>query len=113
MLDKGWNPRLQEDTFRKDLIYIHPTDSSFKIILDKVKHHAKQIMNDDLEYAKHKWDKSHKISDFKVGDLAPLSTFNCNDIKGQKKLEYSCLGPFVIFALNATNAVKVELSGEL
>ncbi|MBW0501465.1 hypothetical protein O181_041180 [Austropuccinia psidii MF-1] len=28
---------------RKDLIGINPTASSFKIILDKVKHHAKQI----------------------------------------------------------------------
>ncbi|MBW0523225.1 hypothetical protein O181_062940 [Austropuccinia psidii MF-1] len=43
MLEKGWNPRLSEDTMRKDLIEIHPTASSFTIMLDKVKHHAKQI----------------------------------------------------------------------
>ncbi|MBW0502697.1 hypothetical protein O181_042412 [Austropuccinia psidii MF-1] len=43
MLEKGWNPRLPADTLRKDLINIHPTASSFKIMLDKVKHHAKQI----------------------------------------------------------------------
>ncbi|MBW0580224.1 hypothetical protein O181_119939, partial [Austropuccinia psidii MF-1] len=42
MLEKGWNPRLPADTLRKDLIDIHPTASSFKIMLDKVKHHAKQ-----------------------------------------------------------------------
>ncbi|MBW0520961.1 hypothetical protein O181_060676 [Austropuccinia psidii MF-1] len=39
MLEKGWNPRLPEDTLRKDLIEIHPKDSSFKIMLYKVKHH--------------------------------------------------------------------------
>ncbi|MBW0467937.1 hypothetical protein O181_007652 [Austropuccinia psidii MF-1] len=51
MLEKGWNPRLPADTLRKDLIEIHPTASSFKIMLEKVKHHAKQIMNDAFEYA--------------------------------------------------------------
>ncbi|MBW0569289.1 hypothetical protein O181_109004 [Austropuccinia psidii MF-1] len=46
MLEKGWNPRLLADTLRKDLIEIHPTASSFNIMLDKVKNHAKQRMND-------------------------------------------------------------------
>ncbi|MBW0507696.1 hypothetical protein O181_047411 [Austropuccinia psidii MF-1] len=46
MLEKEWNPRLPADTLRKDLIEIHPTASSFKVMLDKVKHHAKQSMND-------------------------------------------------------------------
>ncbi|MBW0482970.1 hypothetical protein O181_022685 [Austropuccinia psidii MF-1] len=69
MLEKGCNPRLPADTMRKDLIEIHPKASSFKIILDKVKHHAKQSMNDAFEYAKQKWDKSHKVPEFKVGDL--------------------------------------------
>ncbi|MBW0557166.1 hypothetical protein O181_096881 [Austropuccinia psidii MF-1] len=43
MLEKGWNPRLPIDTLRKDLLDIHPTASSFKIILDKVKHNTTQI----------------------------------------------------------------------
>ncbi|MBW0527002.1 hypothetical protein O181_066717 [Austropuccinia psidii MF-1] len=43
MLEKGWNPRLPADTLRKDLIEIHPKASSFKIILDKVKHHANKL----------------------------------------------------------------------
>ncbi|MBW0501969.1 hypothetical protein O181_041684 [Austropuccinia psidii MF-1] len=46
-------------------------------------------MNDAFEYAKKKWDKSHK------------------------KLKDSYVGPFVIVALHGTNAVKVKLSGEL
>ncbi|MBW0571227.1 hypothetical protein O181_110942 [Austropuccinia psidii MF-1] len=113
MLEKGWNPRLPADTLRKDLIDIHPTASSFKIMLDKVKHHAKQSMNDAFDYAKQKWDKSHKVPDFKVGDLVLVSTLNFNNIKGPKKLKYSYVGPFVIVALHGTNAVQVELSGEL
>ncbi|MBW0583488.1 hypothetical protein O181_123203 [Austropuccinia psidii MF-1] len=49
MLEKGWNPRLLADTLRKDLIEIHPTASRFQIMLDKVKHHAKQSINDAFE----------------------------------------------------------------
>ncbi|MBW0577456.1 hypothetical protein O181_117171 [Austropuccinia psidii MF-1] len=113
MLEKGWNPRLPADTLRKDLIDIHPTASSFKIMLDKVKHHAKQSMNDAFDYAKQKWDKSHKVPDFKVGDLALVSTLNFNNIKGPKKLKDYYVGPFVIFALHGTNEVQMELSGEL
>ncbi|MBW0558556.1 hypothetical protein O181_098271 [Austropuccinia psidii MF-1] len=68
MLEKGWNPRLPGDTLRKYLIEIHLTASSFKIMLYKVKHHAKHGMDDDFDYAKNKWDKSHKVPEFKVGD---------------------------------------------
>ncbi|MBW0570038.1 hypothetical protein O181_109753 [Austropuccinia psidii MF-1] len=113
MLEKGWNPKLPEDTLRKDFIVIHPTAFSFKIMLDKVKHHAKQSMNDAFDYAKQKWDKSHKVPDFKVGDLALVSTLNFNNIKGPNKLKYSYEGPFVIVSLHGTNAVQVELRVEL
>ncbi|MBW0566950.1 hypothetical protein O181_106665 [Austropuccinia psidii MF-1] len=88
MLEKGWNPRLPAETLRKDMIDIHPTASSFKLILDKVKHHAKQSINEAFDYAKQKWDKSHKVPDFKVGH-------------------------FVIVSLHGTIAVQVELAGEL
>ncbi|MBW0542007.1 hypothetical protein O181_081722 [Austropuccinia psidii MF-1] len=44
-LEKGWNPRLPADKLRKDLIDIHPTASSFKIMLHKVKHHAKRTLH--------------------------------------------------------------------
>ncbi|MBW0573273.1 hypothetical protein O181_112988 [Austropuccinia psidii MF-1] len=70
-------------------------------------------MDDDFEYAKQKWDKGHKVPDFKVGDLVLVSTLNFDNIKGPKKLEYSYVGPFVIVALQGTNEVQVELSGEL
>ncbi|MBW0460862.1 hypothetical protein O181_000577 [Austropuccinia psidii MF-1] len=113
MLEKGWNPRLPEETLSKDLIDIHPTASSFNIMLDKVNHHAKQSMDYAFDYAKQKWDKSHKVPDFKVGDLVLVSTLNLNNIKGPKKLEDSYVEPFVIVSLHATNAVQAELSGEL
>ncbi|MBW0537595.1 hypothetical protein O181_077310 [Austropuccinia psidii MF-1] len=43
MLEKGWNARLPEDTLRKDLSESQRKACSFKVMLDKVKHHAKQI----------------------------------------------------------------------
>ncbi|MBW0502658.1 hypothetical protein O181_042373 [Austropuccinia psidii MF-1] len=113
MLEKGWNPRLPADTLRKDCIYIDPTASIFKIMLGKVKDHAKRIMNEAFDYAKQKWDKSHNVPDFKVGDLVLVSTLNFNNIKGPKKLKASYAGPFVNVALDGTIAVQVELSGEL
>ncbi|MBW0466713.1 hypothetical protein O181_006428 [Austropuccinia psidii MF-1] len=60
MFKKGWNPKLPVDTLKKDLVDIHPTASSFKLLLDKVSHHANQSITDSFEYAKQKWDKIHK-----------------------------------------------------
>ncbi|MBW0537124.1 hypothetical protein O181_076839 [Austropuccinia psidii MF-1] len=113
MLEKGWNLKLPVDTFKKDLVDIHPNASSFKLLLHKVRHHAKQSMNDAFEYSKEKWDKTHKHPEFKVGDLIIVSTLNFNNIKGPKKLKDSCAGPFIIQALHGKNAVQRELSGEL
>ncbi|MBW0565441.1 hypothetical protein O181_105156 [Austropuccinia psidii MF-1] len=70
-------------------------------------------MNEAFEYAKLKWDESHKTPEFRVGDLILASTLDFNDIKGPKKLKYSFSGLFIIKAPHGTNAVQVELSGEL
>ncbi|MBW0552212.1 hypothetical protein O181_091927, partial [Austropuccinia psidii MF-1] len=56
---------------------------------------------------------SQKVPDFKVGDLVLVSTLNFNNIKGSKKLKHSHVGPFATVSLHGTNAVQVELSGEL
>ncbi|MBW0544449.1 hypothetical protein O181_084164 [Austropuccinia psidii MF-1] len=85
ILEEGWNQRFPKDTLRKDLIDIHPTGSSFKIMLDKVKHHAK-----------------------KVG-MTLLTMQN----KSPNKLKDSYVGPFFIVALHGTNSLQVVLSGEL
>ncbi|MBW0461264.1 hypothetical protein O181_000979 [Austropuccinia psidii MF-1] len=113
MLDKGWDTILPAETLRKDLIEIHPKASSSKSMLEKVKHNAKQRMNVPFDYEKQKWDKSHKGTELKVGDLVLVPTFNFNNIKGPKKLKDSYVGPFVIVALHGTNGVQVELSGVL
>ncbi|MBW0511324.1 hypothetical protein O181_051039 [Austropuccinia psidii MF-1] len=108
-----WNPRLPYDTLKKDLVDIHPTASSFKIMLDKARHHANRCMQDSFKYEKERWNKSHKPPDLKIGDLVLVSTLNFNKIKGPKKLKYSFAGPFMIKALHGPNAVQLELTGEL
>ncbi|MBW0554428.1 hypothetical protein O181_094143 [Austropuccinia psidii MF-1] len=67
MLEKGWNPKLPIDSLKKDLVDIHPTDSSSKLLLDKVRHHANQSMNDAFEYAKQKWEKFIRPQNSKLG----------------------------------------------
>ncbi|MBW0527928.1 hypothetical protein O181_067643 [Austropuccinia psidii MF-1] len=76
MLEKGWNPRLPYDTLKKELVDIHPTASSFKLMLDKARHHANRCMQNSFNYAKERWDKSHKPPDFRIGYLFLVSTLN-------------------------------------
>ncbi|MBW0515247.1 hypothetical protein O181_054962 [Austropuccinia psidii MF-1] len=89
MVEKACNPRCPADTLRKDLVEIHPTSSRFKIMLDKVKHHAKISMNGAFDYATKNWDESDKVPDFKLQDLVQVSTLKFNDIKCPKKLKDS------------------------
>ncbi|MBW0500302.1 hypothetical protein O181_040017 [Austropuccinia psidii MF-1] len=92
ILEKGWNTRLPYDTLKKDLVDIHPTTRSFKIMLYKARHHENRCMQDSFKYAKERWDKSNKKPDFKVGDLVLVTTLNLNNIKGPKKLKDSFSG---------------------
>ncbi|MBW0483881.1 hypothetical protein O181_023596 [Austropuccinia psidii MF-1] len=113
MLEKGWNPRLPAETLRKDFIYIHLQDSSLNLILYKVKHYARTSIDDAFECSKQRWDQSHKVPDFKLVDLPPVSILNLNNIQVPKKLQDSYIVDFFIVALHGTNVVQVQLSGEL
>ncbi|MBW0498264.1 hypothetical protein O181_037979 [Austropuccinia psidii MF-1] len=42
LLEKGWNPRLPQDSLRKDLVEIQPTAARFKGILDKTRKHEER-----------------------------------------------------------------------
>ncbi|MBW0465137.1 hypothetical protein O181_004852 [Austropuccinia psidii MF-1] len=94
MSERARNTRLPQDTLRKDLIDIYPKAFSFNVILDKVKHLAKKSMNENFEYTKQKWDKSHEVPGFKLSDLVLASILNFINIKGSKKLKYYDVEPF-------------------
>ncbi|MBW0528774.1 hypothetical protein O181_068489 [Austropuccinia psidii MF-1] len=113
MLEKGWNPRLLYATLEKDLVDIHPKASSFKMILDKARHHANRCMQDSFNYAKERCDRSHKPPSFKIGGSVLVSTLSFNNIKGPNKLKDSFAGPFMIRALHGLNSVQLELTGKL
>ncbi|MBW0505841.1 hypothetical protein O181_045556 [Austropuccinia psidii MF-1] len=113
MLEKGWNPTIHYYTTKKDLVDIHPTASSFEMILEKARHHVKRCMQDSFKYAKERWDKNHKPLECEVGYLVLVSTLNFENIKGPKKLKDSFSGPYMIKELHRPNAVKLELTGEL
>ncbi|MBW0527197.1 hypothetical protein O181_066912 [Austropuccinia psidii MF-1] len=98
---------------KKSLVNIHSTASSFKIILDKERHHPNRFMKDSFKYAKDRCDKSHNTPISKVGDLVLVSTIKLNNIKGPNKLKGSFIGTFMIRALHGHNAVLLELTGEL
>ncbi|MBW0519302.1 hypothetical protein O181_059017 [Austropuccinia psidii MF-1] len=113
ILEKGWNPQLKVDTLKKDLDDINPTESSFKLMLNKVRYNENTSMTDSFEYAKQKWYKSHRNPKLKVGELILVSNLNFHNIKCPKKLKDSFSGKFIIEALHGSNSVQVELSGEL
>ncbi|PLW05600.1 hypothetical protein PCASD_26586 [Puccinia coronata f. sp. avenae] len=56
-------------------------------MLDKAKNHAQRCMDDEFQYSKERWDKKHKLTTFKIGDLVLISTVKFNNIKGPKKLK--------------------------
>ncbi|MBW0546297.1 hypothetical protein O181_086012 [Austropuccinia psidii MF-1] len=44
ILEKGWKPKLPQDSLRKDLVEIHPTASSFEEMLDRARNHAARFI---------------------------------------------------------------------
>ncbi|MBW0532014.1 hypothetical protein O181_071729 [Austropuccinia psidii MF-1] len=98
---------------KNDLVDIHPTASSFKLMLYKGRHNENRCIQDSFKYAKERLDKSNIPLDFKIGDLVLVPNPNFNNIKGPNKLKDSYEGPFMIKALHGPNAVQLELTGEL
>ncbi|MBW0541325.1 hypothetical protein O181_081040 [Austropuccinia psidii MF-1] len=49
MLEKGLNPKLPVDTLKECLVDIHPTASSFKLLLDKVRNHENKRITYSFE----------------------------------------------------------------
>ncbi|MBW0592788.1 hypothetical protein O181_132503, partial [Austropuccinia psidii MF-1] len=82
-------------------------------MLYKARNYANIFMDDSFEYAKERWDKSHKPPSFKVGGLVLVSTMNFKNIKHPKKFKDSFSQSFMIKALHGSNAVQQELTGEL
>ncbi|MBW0484888.1 hypothetical protein O181_024603 [Austropuccinia psidii MF-1] len=108
MLEKGWNPIFPYDNLKNESVDIHPEGSSFKIILEKERHHENRFMQNSFEYEKERRYKGHKPPHFQVGNMVLVSNLNFNNIKGPKKLKDSFAGTFMIRALHGSNSVCLE-----
>ncbi|MBW0507603.1 hypothetical protein O181_047318 [Austropuccinia psidii MF-1] len=73
---------------------------------------ASKFISEAKEYNKQRYGKTHKEPDFREGDQVLVSTLNFHNIKGQKKIRDSFLGPFTIIRLIGKNAIEVRLTEE-
>ncbi|MBW0556943.1 hypothetical protein O181_096658 [Austropuccinia psidii MF-1] len=105
ILEKGWNPRLPQDSLRKNSAEISPTAASFKVILENSRSHEVRFMADHFSYGKIKWNKSLLTKNFKVVDLVLVSATKSNNITECKKLKDSFSGTFIIEALHGEKTV--------
>ncbi|MBW0568202.1 hypothetical protein O181_107917 [Austropuccinia psidii MF-1] len=67
ILEKGWNPKLPQDSLRKELIEIHSKAASFKGMLEKTRKHAIRCMEDSFAYAKDKGTNNMPLQSSKWG----------------------------------------------
>ena len=112
-LERGYCPRLPNDSLRKKGVDIHPTSLIFSTMLNRARAYASHCITEAVSYNKTRWDKTHKEPDFKIGDQVLISTVNFNNFPGSKKLQDSFVGPFIVTNLYGKNAVEVILTGEL
>ncbi|MBW0534204.1 hypothetical protein O181_073919 [Austropuccinia psidii MF-1] len=110
LVEKGWSPLLPVYHLKKNLLNIHPTDKDFhemwKIACDT----ASKLISEAKEYKFQRYDTAHMEPDFREGDQVLVSTFNFNNLKGQKKIKYSFVGPLNIIKFIGENAVEVRLT---
>ncbi|MBW0536389.1 hypothetical protein O181_076104 [Austropuccinia psidii MF-1] len=112
LVEKGWNPLLPVDHFKKNLLTIHPTAKDFHDMWKRACDTAAKCIAEAKDYNKPRWDKTHMECDFKEGDQVLVSTLNFNNLKGPKKMRDSFGGPFTIIKLVGKNAVEVKLTEE-
>ncbi|MBW0570250.1 hypothetical protein O181_109965 [Austropuccinia psidii MF-1] len=112
LVEKGWNPLFPVDHLKKNLLTIHPTAKDFHDMWKRACDTNARCIAKAKYYIKQRWDKTHMEPDFKKGDQLLVSTLNFNNLKGQKKMRDSFVGPFTIIRMIGKNAVEVKLTEE-
>jgi hypothetical protein len=111
-LEKGWIPYMPRDAVLSKTISLYPTAECFRQMMMEADEKALDCIRKAVEYNMERWDKSHKEHDIVVGNLVLISTLNFNNLKGNRKLRDSFVGPFVVKAFHGNNAVEVILTKE-
>ena len=65
---------------QRDLVNFHPTASNFHQMWNQAIKHSQDCIKKAHEYDKLKWDKSHKIPNFEVGNKVLISTLNFRNL---------------------------------
>ncbi|MBW0511682.1 hypothetical protein O181_051397 [Austropuccinia psidii MF-1] len=78
---------------------IHPTAKDFHHMWKRACDTAGRCIDEEKEYNKQRWDKSHMEPDFKEGEQVSVSTLNFNNLKGPMKMRDSFVGHFTIIKL--------------
>ncbi|MBW0565274.1 hypothetical protein O181_104989 [Austropuccinia psidii MF-1] len=112
LVEKGGNPLLPVNHFKKNLLTIHPRAKDFHDMWNIACNTAGKCISEEKDYNKQRWDKTHMEPDFKEGDQVLVSTLNFNNLKGPKKLRGSFVGPFTLIKLIGKNAVELKLTEE-
>ncbi|MBW0553075.1 hypothetical protein O181_092790 [Austropuccinia psidii MF-1] len=112
LVEKGWNPLLPVDHFKKNLLTINHTAKEFHDMWKRACDTAAKCIAEAKEYNKQRCDKTHMEPDFKEGDQVLVSTLNFNNLKGPKMMRDSFVGPFTIIRLIGKNTVEVKLTEE-
>ncbi|MBW0594048.1 hypothetical protein O181_133763 [Austropuccinia psidii MF-1] len=99
-------------SLEKNILTIHPTSKDFHDMWKKTCDTTARCTDEEKEYKNQRYDKTHKEPDFKEGDQVLVSILNFNNLKVQKKMRDSFVGPFTIIGLIGKNAVEVKLTEE-
>ncbi|MBW0545378.1 hypothetical protein O181_085093 [Austropuccinia psidii MF-1] len=81
-------------------------------MLNKACSTAARCIAEAKEFNKQRYDKTHKEPYFKEGDQVLVSTISFNNIKGQKEIRDTFVGPLTIIRLIGKNSVEVQLTEE-
>ncbi|MBW0463058.1 hypothetical protein O181_002773 [Austropuccinia psidii MF-1] len=99
LVEKGRNPLLPVDHLKKKLLTIHPTAKDSHYMWRRACDTAAGCIAEEKKYNKQMWDKFYMEPDFKEADQVLVSTLKFNNLKGQKKMRDSFVGPFTIIKL--------------
>ncbi|MBW0506817.1 hypothetical protein O181_046532 [Austropuccinia psidii MF-1] len=112
LVEKGWNALLPLDHLKKNLLTIHTTAKDLHELWKTDSETAAKCTAEAKEYNKQRNDKTHVEPDFKKGDQVLVSTLNFNNLKVNKKMRDSFVGPFTIIKLIGKISVEVRLTEE-
>ncbi|MBW0472613.1 hypothetical protein O181_012328 [Austropuccinia psidii MF-1] len=99
LVEKGWNPLLTVDPFKKNFRTIHPTAKDFHDIWKNACDTAAKFIAEAKEYNKQRYDKTHMETNFEEGEQVLVSTLSFDNLKGPKKMRDSVVGPSTIIEL--------------